>query len=77
MMRVMGDQPVLWVTVKSLLDSGPYAEENMELWNQTLEDACAEYPNMRIFDWASSTEDDWLSRTGPTTPRRATGTAPA
>ena len=34
MMRLMGDQPVMWVTVRSLLNSGPYAEENMERWNQ-------------------------------------------
>jgi len=64
MMRIMGDQPVLWVTVKSLLTSGPYAEENMQLWNSALEDACSEYPNMRIFDWASHTEDDWFTEDG-------------
>jgi peptidoglycan/LPS O-acetylase OafA/YrhL len=64
MMRVIGDQPVMWVTVKSLLSSGPYAEENMELWNRTLEDACARYPNMRIFDWASLTEEDWFISDG-------------
>ena len=64
MMRVIGDQPVMWVTVRSLLASGPYAQENMELWNSTLEDACARYPNMRIFDWASLTEDDWYISDG-------------
>jgi peptidoglycan/LPS O-acetylase OafA/YrhL len=64
MMRLIGDQPVMWVTVRSLLSSGPYAEENMELWNQTLEDACDRYPNMRIFDWASWTEDDWFISDG-------------
>jgi hypothetical protein len=64
MMRLIGDQPVMWVTVKSLLSSGPYAEENMELWNQTLEDACGRYPNMRIFDWASWTQDDWFISDG-------------
>src|SRR5215212_8015846 len=26
MMRVIGDQPVMWVTVRSLLNSGPYSE---------------------------------------------------
>ena len=64
MMRLMGDQPVMWVTVKSLLSSGPYSEQNMEQWNQTLQDACNRYPNMRIFDWASWTQDDWFISDG-------------
>jgi peptidoglycan/LPS O-acetylase OafA/YrhL len=64
MMKLMGDQPVMWVTVRSLLSSGPYAEENMERWNQTLEANCDKYPNMRIFDWASWTQDDWFIEDG-------------
>jgi hypothetical protein len=64
MMRLMGDQPVMWVTVRSLLNSGPYSEANMERWNQTLEEACGRYPNMRIFDWASWTKDDWFISDG-------------
>ena len=64
MMRLMGDQPVLWVTVRSLVTSGPYAEENMEKWNQTLEDNCDKYQNMRVFDWASLTKDDWFIEDG-------------
>ena len=24
-----------------------------------LEDACAKYPNMRIFDWAGAVKDSW------------------
>jgi peptidoglycan/LPS O-acetylase OafA/YrhL len=59
MMSVIGDQPVMWVNVKSLVGSGPYAESNMEQWNTALEDACAKYPNMRIFDWASAAKDSW------------------
>lgn len=59
MMSVIGDQPVMWVNVKSLVPSGPYAETNMEQWNTALEDACAKYPNMRIFDWASAVKDNW------------------
>ncbi len=64
MMKLMGDQPVLWVTVRSLVTSGPYAEENMEKWNQTLEANCDKYPNMRVFDWASRTRDDWFIEDG-------------
>jgi peptidoglycan/LPS O-acetylase OafA/YrhL len=64
MMRVMGDQPVLWITVKSLLDTGPYSEKNMRHWNRTVVNACAKYPNMRVFDWASLAEDSWYISDG-------------
>jgi peptidoglycan/LPS O-acetylase OafA/YrhL/lysophospholipase L1-like esterase len=59
MMSVVGDQPVMWVNVRSLVGSGPYAETNMEQWNAALEDACAKYPNMRIFDWSGAVKDSW------------------
>ncbi len=64
MMRVMGDQPVLWITVKTLLDTGPYEEANMEDWNRAVVDACAKYPNMRVFDWASLAKDSWYLSDG-------------
>jgi hypothetical protein len=63
-MSVIGDQPVLWVSVKSLLASGPYSETNMELWNHTLVETCARYPNMRVFDWASVAKDSWFISDG-------------
>jgi hypothetical protein len=64
MMSVVGDQPVLWVNLKSLLASGPYSEANMELWNRTLEQACTRYPNMRVLDWASLANDSWFISDG-------------
>ena len=60
MMQVAGDNPVLWVNVKSLVPSGPYSAFNMEDWNQALLKACDDYPNMRIFDWASIVKDSWF-----------------
>ena len=60
MMQVADGDPVLWVNTKSLLTDGPYAEANMEPWDQALLDACAEYPNMRIYDWASDVKDNWF-----------------
>jgi hypothetical protein len=60
MMSVVGDQPVLWVNVKSLVGSGPYADQNLQQWNSALRIACARYPNMRIFDWASAAKDSWF-----------------
>jgi peptidoglycan/LPS O-acetylase OafA/YrhL len=53
MMSAAHGEPVMWVNVISLLSSGPYAEANMQKWNQTLLQACPKYPNMRVFNWAS------------------------
>jgi len=60
MMSAIGDRPVLWVNVKSLREGGPYSEANMRLWDDALEKACAHYPNMRVFDWASALKDAWF-----------------
>ncbi len=64
MMSVVGRQPVLWVNLKSLLESGPYSEANMRLWDRTLLNACARYPNMRVFDWSSLANDGWFISDG-------------
>ena len=32
----------------------------MEKWNNTLEQACKSYPNMRIYDWASAMNNSWF-----------------
>ncbi|HEY7150834.1 MAG TPA: acyltransferase family protein [Solirubrobacterales bacterium] len=60
MMSAIGDQPVMWVTAKSLLAGGPYSEGNMERWNGALLDACSRYSNMKVYDWASAARDGWF-----------------
>jgi peptidoglycan/LPS O-acetylase OafA/YrhL len=60
MMRAIGDQPVLWVNVRSLVESGPYAAENMRAWDEALLAACPGYPSMRVFDWAAAVRDRWF-----------------
>jgi peptidoglycan/LPS O-acetylase OafA/YrhL len=60
MMSAIPDEPVLWVNVRSLEESGPYAKENMRLWNKALLEACPRHPNMRIFNWASAVKDEWF-----------------
>jgi peptidoglycan/LPS O-acetylase OafA/YrhL len=64
MMAVTRGQPVLWVNVVSLLASGPYAESNMQLWDEALRHACAKYPNMRIYDWAAQVRKNWFISDG-------------
>ena len=60
MMSTIGDEPVMWVNVKSLLTSGPYAEANMKDWDEALLEGCDRYPHMRIYDWASDVRDAWF-----------------
>jgi hypothetical protein len=64
MMSAANGRPVLWVNVISLLSAGPYSEANMQRWNQALRQACARYPNMRIFDWASVIRMRWFLNDG-------------
>lgn len=64
MMSVADGSPVLWVNVKTLRHSGPYAESNMRTWNAVLRQACARFPNMRVFNWASVAHDSWFIKDG-------------
>jgi hypothetical protein len=64
MMTTIGEEPVMWVNVKSLLTSGPYAESNMKEWDEALLGACDGYPNMRIYDWADDVRDPWFVEDG-------------
>ncbi len=64
MMSLIGHEPVLWVNVKTLLSSGPYAETNMRLWDNALLAACPEYPNMRVFNWAHLANPAWFTTDG-------------
>ena len=64
MMSLIGSQPVMWVNVKSLLATGPYSEADMLAWNAALIRACARYPNMRVYDWASVVKNSWFISDG-------------
>jgi peptidoglycan/LPS O-acetylase OafA/YrhL/lysophospholipase L1-like esterase len=64
MMSLIGNHPVMWVNVKSLLATGPYAEANMQAWDRALIQACASYPNMRVYDWAAAVKDSWFISDG-------------
>jgi peptidoglycan/LPS O-acetylase OafA/YrhL len=64
MMSVIGNQPVMWVEVKSLLSSGPYSEQNMTLWNQALQQEQQYYPNMRLYNWPAVVQNGWFINDG-------------
>ncbi|MET0324992.1 MAG: GDSL-type esterase/lipase family protein [Ilumatobacteraceae bacterium] len=64
MMAIIGDDPVLWVDVKTLKESGHYASENMRRFNTALSKAHARYPALRVFDWSDVAIDDWFAGDG-------------
>src|SRR5262249_11550043 len=64
MMSVSGRQPALWVNGRSLVATGPYSESDMLAWNAALIQACARYPNMRLYHWASAFKDSWFIPNG-------------
>lgn len=64
LMDQLKDYPVMWLTVRTLKTTGPYANKYQIEWNNTLKDACSKYPNMRIYDWASEVQDPWYIKDG-------------
>ncbi len=64
MMEAVGDDPVMWVSVVSLLDNGPYRNDHMQLWNAALQEALPSHANMRIFDWAGTAQQGWFQDDG-------------
>ncbi|HET7443634.1 MAG TPA: acyltransferase family protein [Solirubrobacterales bacterium] len=65
MMAIIGDEPVLWVNVRTLPSAAEfYAEEGMKQWDEELVKACSLYPNMRIYDWANDVKDEWFIEDG-------------
>jgi peptidoglycan/LPS O-acetylase OafA/YrhL len=59
LMQEIKGQPALWLTVRTLRTSGPWAEGQMQKWNAALLRACGRYPNMRVYDWAAQVKDWW------------------
>lgn len=64
MMSLVGGSPVLWVDVKSLRSTGPYADANMRAWNDALRQACRARRNMWVYDWAGDVRDGWFGSDG-------------
>jgi peptidoglycan/LPS O-acetylase OafA/YrhL len=63
-MQEIKGQPAMWLTVKTLRTSGPWAEAEMQKWNAALLRACGRYPNMRVYDWAAQVSDPWFISDG-------------
>ncbi|MEQ6900843.1 SGNH/GDSL hydrolase family protein [Nocardioides sp. YIM 152588] len=64
LLAAIGDQPVLWLTVRSLRSSGPYADAHMAAFDADLEAACERHPNLRLYDWRSEVRTEWFVADG-------------
>ena len=65
MFAIVGDDPVLWVNVKTLNPSDPdWANAQMVAWNEALVAARARYPNLQVYDWAAVVQDAWFQDDG-------------
>jgi hypothetical protein len=60
MMFLFGTDPVLWVDAVTNLDDGPYADINMQPWNDVLDVAEARFPTLRVFRWSDVALDEWF-----------------
>jgi len=57
-------QPTMWLTLKTLNSSGYYSDANMQGMNAALVQACARYPNLRVYDWRSEVQNSWYINDG-------------
>jgi hypothetical protein len=64
MMAVIGDDPVLWVDVKTDRTTGHYAGEHMRMFNAALAKAHARYPALQVYAWSDVVADDWFQGDG-------------
>lgn len=66
LMNAIGDQPVLWPTIRTTaLNLNPaYDNAAMTRFNKTLLGACKRYPNLRIYDWAAEAQPSWFAEDG-------------
>ena len=64
MMAIIGDDPVLWLTAKTLASEGAWSGPNMPPWNEALVAAQARYPNIALYDWAAIVSDEWFEPDG-------------
>ena len=76
MMAVIGDDPVLWVNVKTAGDRATRANPNMQVFDQHLEAAEARYRTCRSTTGRRWRRTPGSRRTRSTTPRPATPSGP-
>ena len=64
MMDIVGNDPVMWVNLKGRRSGGPWGARSLANWNKALLETCEDFPNMRIYDWASDVKKTWYISDG-------------
>lgn len=65
MMELVGDDPVLWPTVRSIPPAeGFYDNSEMQKMNVALEAATHRYNNLWVYDWGAQNKDEWYQADG-------------
>ncbi|WP_448852730.1 acyltransferase family protein [Corynebacterium sp. 335C] len=58
--RIPEGDPVIWSTAVTNRDYGPYANANMEPFNDALREALEEHPQLHLYDWAADARPEWF-----------------
>lgn len=61
---IPADQPVLWLTTRTILRTGNFPADAYPPWNRALVGSCAGHANLRVFDWAAAYRTDWIGPDG-------------
>ena len=64
MMFLFGPDPVLWVDAVTRVEDGPYADVNMQAWNEVLDAAELRFPTLRVLRWSDVALDEWFVSDG-------------
>jgi hypothetical protein len=64
MMSAAHGEPVLWVSTRTELSAGPWADAGEQAWDRALDQALARYPNMKIFNWSAVAQPAWFLADG-------------
>lgn len=62
MLEVIGDDaPILWVNLKTIETTGSWRNEAMLPWNDALDAAAGDHPNVIVYQWDDVVADDWFA----------------
>ena len=64
MMSVIGERPALWLTARSLLGGGAYADEHMRAGTRRCCGPATATRTCAMFDWAAAVRDEWFIEDG-------------
>lgn len=64
MLDVIGDDPLVWVDARTTLADGPWANSNMDAWNEALYRLTAGRRNVAVVPWSEIARPEWFVADG-------------